>query len=266
MAMNFEKESKKTVLLTGAGFTKNFGGFLGEEMWAEIYNDPKVQDVSQSANVKTFLGEENNYEIVYDNIVDLKSQFEMDVFNDALKNALGKLDVEIRDHHLESINENDFWTMIKGFLGNKNERGFFFTLNQDLFIERFYSSNVPEERFEYAGLNSNKPINITPPHKELEGKDFISIGDFDEDKAWEILEQQRSCYVKLHGSYHWRDKTNGNRLLLTGQEKTRNMNPLLRWYFDGFFKRLMFSGNVKLLIIGYGFQDIPINKVIAEAI
>lgn len=27
------------LLLTGAGFTKNFGGYLGEEMWAKVFND-----------------------------------------------------------------------------------------------------------------------------------------------------------------------------------------------------------------------------------
>ena len=32
----------KTILLTGAGFTKTFGGFLGSEMWAAIFNQPEV--------------------------------------------------------------------------------------------------------------------------------------------------------------------------------------------------------------------------------
>jgi hypothetical protein len=32
------------VLLTGAGFTKTFGGYLASEMWATILNQPEVQD------------------------------------------------------------------------------------------------------------------------------------------------------------------------------------------------------------------------------
>ena len=31
------------VLLTGAGFTKTFGGYLASEMWATILNQPEVQ-------------------------------------------------------------------------------------------------------------------------------------------------------------------------------------------------------------------------------
>jgi hypothetical protein len=30
------------VLLTGAGFTKTFGGYLASEMWATILNQPEV--------------------------------------------------------------------------------------------------------------------------------------------------------------------------------------------------------------------------------
>ena len=31
------------VLLTGAGFTKTFGGYLASEMWATILNQPEIQ-------------------------------------------------------------------------------------------------------------------------------------------------------------------------------------------------------------------------------
>jgi len=33
----------KTILLTGAGFTKNFGGFIASEMWAKIFNCRELQ-------------------------------------------------------------------------------------------------------------------------------------------------------------------------------------------------------------------------------
>lgn len=31
----------ENILLLGAGFTKNFGGLLASEMWAEIFNNEK---------------------------------------------------------------------------------------------------------------------------------------------------------------------------------------------------------------------------------
>lgn len=37
-------EPTNTFLLTGAGFTKSFGGYLGSEMWAIILNQPELQN------------------------------------------------------------------------------------------------------------------------------------------------------------------------------------------------------------------------------
>ena len=62
----------KTVLLTGAGFTKNFGGFLGSEMWAIILNQ---KEVTNSPRLRNALLEDLNYETVYDTIL-YSDQFE----------------------------------------------------------------------------------------------------------------------------------------------------------------------------------------------
>ena len=34
---------REPVLLTGAGFTRNFGGFLANQMWDKIFNHEQVQ-------------------------------------------------------------------------------------------------------------------------------------------------------------------------------------------------------------------------------
>jgi hypothetical protein len=41
---NFHCDRMNAVLLTGAGFTKTFGGYLASEMWATILNQPEVQN------------------------------------------------------------------------------------------------------------------------------------------------------------------------------------------------------------------------------
>jgi hypothetical protein len=33
----------KNVLLTGAGLTRNFGGYLAAEMWAVIFRQPEIR-------------------------------------------------------------------------------------------------------------------------------------------------------------------------------------------------------------------------------
>ena len=34
---------REPVLLTGAGFTRNFGGFLTNQMWDKVFNHEQVQ-------------------------------------------------------------------------------------------------------------------------------------------------------------------------------------------------------------------------------
>lgn len=44
-------DSQDRILLTGAGFTKNFGGPLAKELWSIIFNNPSLDqapDVRQS--------------------------------------------------------------------------------------------------------------------------------------------------------------------------------------------------------------------------
>jgi hypothetical protein len=72
--------------------------------------------------------------------------------------------------------------------------------------------------------------------------------------------------IKLHGSFNWRTP-DARSLMVVGTEKTRQIAnlPLLAWYSD-VLKAVLFSGNVRLMIVGYGFGDEHINATIAEAV
>lgn len=61
-----EFESKNLILLTGAGFTKNFGGFLGSEMWAQIFNDAEIQG---SNNLRDLLQKDYDFESIYSSVL-----------------------------------------------------------------------------------------------------------------------------------------------------------------------------------------------------
>ena len=50
------------MLLTGAGFTKNVGGYLSSELWAKIYNYPAVQD---SDTLRRLLQSDMDFEWIY---------------------------------------------------------------------------------------------------------------------------------------------------------------------------------------------------------
>ena len=55
------------VLLTGAGFTKSFGGYLASEMWATILNQPEVQDSPELLKGMRDL-ENLDYEMFYEDV------------------------------------------------------------------------------------------------------------------------------------------------------------------------------------------------------
>lgn len=56
----------RAILLTGAGFTKSFKGYLAGEMWAVILNQPEIQ---QNDRLRKRLLREVQYEAVYDDVL-----------------------------------------------------------------------------------------------------------------------------------------------------------------------------------------------------
>jgi hypothetical protein len=80
----------KTVLLTGAGFSKPFGGYLASEMWSLILSQPEIL---ASDTMDKLLLEDLNYEKVYDTVLfsDNFSELEQHGFATALQNAYRQL-------------------------------------------------------------------------------------------------------------------------------------------------------------------------------
>jgi SIR2-like domain len=70
---------------------------------------------------------------------------------------------------------------------------------------------------------------------------------------------------KLHGSMNWQDP-NGDRLLVMGGNKPTTMqrHPILMWYADKFLEMLS-RPHTRLMVIGYGFGDDHINRLVREA-
>jgi len=78
------------------------------------------------------------------------------------------------------------------------------------------------------------------------------------------LEGQNNV-IKLHGSFNWRT-ADGRNALVVGTAKTGQIAALklLAWYHD-IFRRVLRAGELRLLIVGYGFAGEHINEVIADA-
>lgn len=85
---------KEQVLLTGAGFSKPFGGYLASEMWAVLFNKLNTEI---TRNVRAILRGEMDYELVYDSVLSGNfTDVEKKRFADALLEAYGALDRSIQ--------------------------------------------------------------------------------------------------------------------------------------------------------------------------
>jgi len=266
-------EISDTILLTGAGFTHNFGGFLAERMWAEIFNHPVIQE-SGSWRIKDMMLADFNYESIYDQIVRNPNGlgfYENDkkAIIKAVSEAYKNLDESLVAYHRSNPNkEHALMGLLKHFAGDNSTLGFFFTLNQDIFVERCY-------------LISGKPLKLpgTDIHEiprravaskweyELSGDDFITLKqNVDETLNYNSMSPSEFNYIKLHGSYNWRSSS-GSEAIVIGLDKESHISrePLLKRYFE-IFREVISRPKTRLVVIGYSFRDKHVNKLIKEAI
>jgi hypothetical protein len=245
----------ENILLTGAGFTRDFGGFLAEEMWAQIYNHPAIRSCPRIALRMTT---EFDYESIYNEVLKSEeyNESEKRAIRESVSEAYMDLEEEISNPG-NGASLSGIKNMLNLFKGQKNQTGFVFTLNQDLFIERHCSPiALPWASALHIGhgkLDSSKHFHRLP--NEVELRDLIK------DRP---LTNGGLYYVKLHGSTNWKGHDNEARMVI-GSEKEYQIakEPLLRIYVNLF--KMVLSRVKRLLVIGYSFRDEHINRNIALA-
>ena len=262
------KNCSENVLFTGAGFTKNFGGFLAKEMWSKIFNDPHVQSYPR---IKELLINDFDYESIYHRILNGNYyEDEKNVISASILEAYRSLDNICREWLFGNdapnpVNIYGVNKLIERFSDGTNKKGFFFTLNQDLFVERHFSSIN-------SGLILPGVKKIPDAHKTiiklpLENQDFIKLPtDSELNGSANKFYSGTIHYVKLHGSYGWISSSGINRYVI-GKDKEDQIaaEPLLSWYFN-IFKNVLSNPNRNLLIIGYGFRDVHVNEIFANSV
>jgi len=255
-------QTKQLILLTGAGYTRNFGGFLGREMWAKIFNNPSIQNNSK---IRSMLLSDFDFESIYSNI-HKSNEFnatDKTAIDDAVEQAYRDLDsmiVQWRTRADNLLDSGAFFGKFLGlFTGHGKERGMFFTLNQDLFMERYYSYLSPGVKPFPQTVSQNNPIF---PREEFVALPLDGPKGFEED----IHGKTGFIYIKLHGSYGWLSSDGKSRMVI-GKNKLEDIlnEPLLNFYLQT-FSDVVQQGKKKLLIIGYGFQDDHINEILIKGI
>lgn len=260
-------KSSGRILMTGAGFTHNIGTPLARDMWYEIFNNPKIQSEPQ---IRQLLVSDTDFESVYNLVIGGSySASEKEAISKAVIEAYENVDSTIREWKFNpsgqhQLNIYELQKLINRFAGS-NAQGFYFTLNQDLFLERQYYNGTPPH---LPGIRNKSNWFKTNFNSKLKSEDLCQLPDLDELNAqkYHFLAAHRFFYVKLHGSYNWLSST-GNQKLVIGRNKLNQIGqePLLSYYFD-LFKEVLSHQDQRLLVVGYGFGDEHINEVLADSV
>ncbi len=267
-------------LLTGAGFSANWGGWVASEAFEyllgcpEILADDRLRDLLwecqleggfEDALAKLQVGHSVGFAQQWSDrqLISLQNAVGR-MFEDMNRSYRGRGDLEfLRPERFVQTTEEraeasrqtvqHFLTRFKAI----------FTLNQDLLLEHLYLSR-PEVR--------------TAVRPELPGLRRIQESHSQAGESWAesswcpavnqpiVTREESQAYVKLHGSSNW-FAADGSRVLILGGSKQQAIgaSSLLRSYLDA-FENALSAADSRLMVIGYGFRDKHVNEVLERAI
>jgi SIR2-like domain len=254
------------VLLLGAGFTRNWGGWLAVEAFEyllgcpETVGDPRLRDLLWKH--QTVGGFE-------DALAELQLAFLQDPRRNerpltAFQNAVTRMFDDMNRAFFAGGNWDPDNAITRTLLTKCDA---IFTLNQDVFLEQHYLN----DNIALIGARGWAGPQI-PGMRRVPAQDVIHANSWAR-STWVPLpdnefrvDARLQPFFKLHGSSNWPDP-NGRRLLVMGGGKAIEINqsPILKWYAEEFSEYLS-QPNTRLMVIGYGFRDEHINDTIKRGV
>jgi hypothetical protein len=256
------------ILLLGAGFSRNWGGLLANEVFDYLIGQ---KDVAQDGWLKSLLWKHKITGGFENALADAQVAFARDpakygpslrTLQAAISNVFKKINQAFFDRPGMEFQEY-IDRMLRTFLVRFDA---IFTLNQDVLLEHHYFRHIEltgPRRWLGAQLPGLRRIpDDTATVNPSWGKDtWVPL----EEQSFRIETGLQPCF-KLHGSSNWKDSEGGS-LLVIGGKKSREIrsHAVLAWSFEQ-FRQQLFQPRSRLFVIGYGFRDQHINDVIIEAV
>ena len=252
------------ILLTGAGFTHNWGAWLASEAFEYLLGCP---DVDEHLRRELWI-DQNKGQGFENTLARLRQESSarpdrlglVGALTTALVGMFNEMDRGLKARNFEF--QSDVRYQLAPFLARFDA---IFTLNQDLFLERKYRHGMPllnPRRWSAFSSPGLAPLSAPPdydPDHEITARRIPGL-----ESAFHV-ENNIQPYFKLHGSSNWYDGAGGRMLIMGGNKTTAiRSSPLLRWYAEQFDQYLR-CGDARLMVIGYSFSDPHINKSIIEA-
>jgi SIR2-like domain len=250
-------------LLTGAGFTRNWGGWLASEAFEYLLGCEEIDDHlrhklwQSKTNGNGFEDTLADLQQTYNHNRDIAVGTQLQILVSALVGMFNVMAQSFMRRQFE-INIDSKYS-IHSFLERFDA---IFTLNQDTLLEYHYLHTVVGRgRWSAARVPGIKLLN--PGQQTGLPLDRIALMQPDEFN----LDPRIQPYFKLHGSSNWMTGPTGERILIMGGNKAisiKQFSILTRYHTE--FQRLMNVGGSRLMVIGYSFSDAHINKIIGEAV
>lgn len=259
-------------LLTGAGFSYNWGGYLAREAFDYLLgvteHDEDLRQVLWADHAKNWGFETTLARLRKEYEESYSPQVEQDLTNmtTAVRRMFGDMWLAFSQSTFDK-QFNDKRLGVTRFLSRFDE---IFTLNQDTLLETHYLPMVGRDDFAKNTYQGPRNIGAYRPGL-VEAYDTLTFGSI----AWQIPLYKAAedfvpvpnlqPYIKLHGSIDIQDGR--NMMLILGGDKEADIakHPLLEAYHEQFKLRLNMQ-NARLMVIGYSFADAHINKIIFDAI
>ena len=264
------------VLLLGAGFSKNWGGWLAGEVYSELLVKPQLRD---NPDLKALLQHHQREEQGFESaLMALEEQYHrsglaedkerLDLFIAAVLGMFADMNkrfVNTGNFHFEFPQKSGMQAI--DFQVSRFMAGFdaIFTLNQDILLERNYLRlNVgvnSQQRWSDAEMPGMREM---PDTSGAYPKDWLRA-QWKPDLKEMKINPRFQPYVKLHGSSQWIDGNNEPILIMGGgKDQAISSHGILEWYHK-LFAEYLGKPNTRLVIIGYGFRDEHITQAIRNA-
>lgn len=257
------------VLLTGAGFSYNWGGYLAKEAFDYLLGVTEQDDDLRSLLwADQALGFEATLARLQKQYVEnYTPQVEQDLQN--MTSAVRRMFGDMWLAFGQSTFDEQFEDKRLGVIRFLTRFDAIFTLNQDTLLEAHYLPVVAPEDFAKNTYQGPRNIGAYRPGL-VQALDTLTFGSLASRiplyKAGDDFSPVPNLqpYFKLHGSIDIQADRNLTLVLGGDKQAEIDKHPILRAYHDQFRRRLNMP-NARLMVIGYSFADHHINKVIFEA-
>jgi hypothetical protein len=251
------------VLLLGAGFSFNWGGWLASEAFEYLLGVPALDAWCRQL---LWRHKREGFEAAL-SAVQASGGQSLSLMEDAVR----KMFADMNKGFFRQGFEFEFASPpqsgannIKEFLARFDA---IFSLNQDLLLEIGYCQAEPRQAFSQRWSAVEFPGTVTRVQPQPLSPAGIWVGTRHPSRVDSIAptNSHTQPIYKLHGSSNWVDDT-GQNLLVMGGNKTASIrgSHLLTMYAAEFL-RLLRQPNTRLMVIGYGFGDNHINAALEDA-